>query len=92
MRYRGTPTDVKGCGVGAKPGDNIFFLCIGNRKNQLSPNMGNQRVTESTVGVGTEWWSRCMESGGVDWWGWCENAKSPALIQNKTFLKDGKRP
>jgi len=33
-----------------------------------------------------------MESGGVDWWGWCENAKSPALIQYKTFLKDGKDP
>ena len=64
-----TYRDVKGCGVGSKPGDNIFFLCIGNRNNQLSPNMGNQRVTESTVGVGTEWWSECMEVGCVDGWG-----------------------
>jgi hypothetical protein len=35
---------MKGCRVGTKPGDNIFFLLLGNKRNQLSPDMGNQRV------------------------------------------------
>ena len=55
--------------MGTKPRDNIFFLCIGNRKNQLSPIGVIQWGTEFTVGVGTEWWSECMEVGCVDGWG-----------------------
>ena len=51
---------MKGCGVGANPGDNIFFLLLGNRRNQLSPMIKNQWVTWIVVGAVVEWWSGCM--------------------------------